>query len=199
MIDFTQSLSFSNFTALKTTIAMKNHLLFSAIGVVTALTPATAQAQEGACDNLNAIVDAAQEYFGSIRGDETSFEIRGVSKPYQLSNVTITEGVKTYITADEWYPEAVAYTAKTRFYSETLQNEYDRLKQLVADCLGEDWVFVEKDKNNDIYLEDTDYKKAVFSENKKGKKVKVQIFMYNQRELDSWCVEFKVFGIGKQL
>ncbi len=178
---------------------MRKYLLLNAIGLASLLSPVTAAAQDGECDNLKAIVDAAQEYFSTIRGEETTFEIRGISKPYQISNVTIKDGIKTYITADEWYPEVVAYTAKTRFYSETLQDEYDRLKKLAADCLGEDWVFVEKDKTNDIYLEDTEYKKAIFSENKKGKKVKVQIFMYNQRELDSWCVEFKVFGIGKKL
>jgi hypothetical protein len=60
-------------------------------------------------------------------------------------------------------------------------------------------VLVEKDKTNDIYLEDTEYRKAIFSENKKGKKVKIELFLYNQRELDSWVVEFKVLGVGKKL
>jgi len=159
----------------------------------------TVNAQETSCDDLNKLIAAGQNYFADVRGEATSFEIRGVSKPYQKSNVTIKEGVTTYVTEDEWYPEAVAYLEKTRFYSETLQAEYDRIKKLLADCLGSDWVFVEKDKTNDIYLEDTEYKKAVFTENKKGKKMKIEVFMYNQRELDSWCVEFKIHGMGKKL
>ncbi len=178
---------------------MRHSLILLTLGVLVFTGAERAMAQDDKCDNLNRLVESAQEYFTDIRGESISFEIRGVSKPYQESKVQIKEGVTTYITEDEWYPEAVSYLAKTRFYSESLQAEYDRMKQLVADCLGEDWVFVEKDKTNDIYLEDTEYRKAVFSENKKGKKVKVQIFMYNQRELDSWCVEFKVFGLGKKL
>lgn len=158
-----------------------------------------AQAQENQCEALNALLSAGKEYFQEVRGESTSFEIRGVSKPYQKSNVTIKEEVTTFITEDEWYPEAVAYLEKTRFYSEALQAEYDRMKKLLADCLGPDWVFVEKDKTNDIYLEDTEYRKAVFTENKKGKKMKIELFMYNQRELDSWCVEFKMYGMGKKL
>ncbi len=156
-------------------------------------------AQEGDCEKVNALLTAGQEYFKDIRGESTSFEIRGVSKPYQKSQLSVKEGVTTYITEDEWYPELVSYLAKTRFYSETLQAEYDQMKKLLTDCLGPDWVFVEKDKTNDIYLEDTEYKKAVFTENKKGKKMKIEVFMYNQRELDSWCVEFKMFGMGKKL
>lgn len=157
------------------------------------------KAQAADCENINKLLSAGQNYFADVRGEATSFEIRGVSKPSQKSNVTIKEGVTTFITEDEWYPEAVAYLEKTRFYSETLQAEYDRMKKMLADCLGPDWVFVEKDKTNDIYLEDTEYKKAVFTENKKGKKMKIEVFMYNQRELDSWCVEFKIHGMGKKL
>ncbi|MCF8256820.1 MAG: hypothetical protein K9J06_04675 [Flavobacteriales bacterium] len=175
------------------------HIL-SAIVMLTFVMPTTvATAQDNQCDNVNALLTASQEYFKDVRGEVTTFEIRGVAKPYQKSNTSIKEGVTTYITEDEWYPELVSYLAKTRFYSEELQNEYDRMKKLMADCLGPDWVFVEKDKTNDIYLEDTEYKKAVFTENKKGKKVKIEVFMYNQRELDSWCVEFKMYGIGKKL
>lgn len=178
---------------------MRHIITVLAVTVLSAQMPKVHAQDADRCEAFNKLLTAGQEYFKDVRGEATSFEIRGIAKPYQKSEVTIKDGVTTYITEDEWYPEAVAYLAKTRFYSEDLQGEYDRMKKLVADCLGDDWVFVEKDKTNDIYLEDTEYRKAVFTENKKGKKMKVQIFMYNQRELDSWCVEFKIFGMGKSL
>lgn len=160
---------------------------------------ALAQEDEQVCNNLKQVVDAAQEYFKELRGEDTSIEIRGVPKPYQQSTVTIYDGEEMLITADEYYPEAVTYLARNRFYSDELEAEYQKLKDLMVDCLGEDWVTVEKDKNNDIFLEDTDYKKFIVSENKKGKKVKLELYMYNQRELNTWVVELKVFGVGRKI
>jgi len=170
-------------------------LAFSAFGLLISV---GVQAQNAACTQVNEIVAAAQDYFAPIRGEATTFDIRGVAKPYQKSKVEVKDGVIMYITEDEWYPEAISYLASTRFYTPELQTEYDRMKKLLSECLP-DWVLVEKDKTNDIYLEDTEYHKAIFSENKKGKKVKIELFMYNQRELDTWTVEFKVQGIGKKL
>jgi hypothetical protein len=178
---------------------MKNIFPVLAFGVLSFVAATHAQAQNEACTELSQITAAAQEYFKDIRGEATTFDIRGVAKPYQKSKVEIKKGVIMYITEDEWYPEAISYLASTRFYSPELQAEYDRMKKLLADCLGDGWVMVEKDKTNDIYLEDTEYKKAIFSENKKGKKVKIELFMYNQRELDTWTVEFKVQGLGKTI
>jgi hypothetical protein len=177
---------------------MKHIVTLLSCCVSTLVITPMAMAQNEACSNTIQITAAAQEYFKDIRGEVTTIDIRGVAKPYQKSKVLIKEGTVMYITEDEWYPEAVSYLAETRFYSAELQAEYDRVKKLLTECLG-DWVLVEKDKTNDIYLEDTEYRKAIFSENKKGKKVKIELFLYNQRELDSWVVEFKVLGVGKKL
>ena len=73
------------------------------------------------------------------------------------------------------------------------------MKKALTECLGEGWVTSEKDKTNDIFLEDTEFKKFIMKENKKGKKVKIELYMYNQRELNKWVVELKVFGIGRKI
>lgn len=167
--------------------------------LMMAALPMASFAQDNFCANLTTLVNASQEYFKDIRGEETSLEIRGVAKPYQKSTLVLKEGAEMLITADELYPEAVVYLAENRFYSNELEATYSDLKKKITECLGDQWVTEEKDKTNDIYLEDTEYKKFIAKENKKGKRVKVELFMYNQRELNTWVVELKVFGIGKKL
>jgi hypothetical protein len=103
------------------------------------------------------------------------------------------------ITADELYPEATTYIAETSSVSSILQSTYSKMKEVLAECLGEGWETSEKDKTNDIFLEDTEFKKFIMKENKKGKKVKIELYMYNQRELNKWVVELKVFGIGRKI
>jgi len=154
---------------------------------------------EAFCTNLKTVVDAAQEYFKELRGEKTTLHIRGVEKPYQRSTVSLKEGVEMLITEDEMYPEAVTYLSETRFITPELQAAYEKYKKMLTDCLGEGWVATEKDKTNDIFLEDTEFKKYILQENKKGKRVKLELFMYNQRELNKWVVELKVFGIGRKL
>lgn len=162
--------------------------------------PASSLAQDNSmCDNLKKVVASSQEYFKELRGEETTLDIRGVSKPYQKSNVVIKEGAEMLITADELYPEAITYLAESRFISPELQAAYDKLKKEITECLGDEWVASEKDKTNDIFLEDTEYKKYILKENKKGKKVKIELYMYNQRELNKWVVELKIFGIGRNI
>lgn len=160
--------------------------------------PASSLAQDAMCENLKKVVDASQEYFKELRGEETTLEIRGVPKPYQKSTVLVKDGVEMLITADELYPEAVTYLAENRFISSELQSSYESLKKQITECLGDGWVAQEKDKTNDIFLEDTEYKKYILKENKKGKKVKIELYMYNQRELNKWVVELKIFGIGRK-
>jgi hypothetical protein len=160
--------------------------------------PASSLAQDGLCENLKKVVDASQEYFKELRGEETTIEIRGVPKPYQKSTVLVKDGAEMLITADELYPEAVTYLAESRFVSSELQSSYESLKKQITDCLGDGWVASEKDKTNDIFLEDTEFKKYILKENKKGKKVKIELYMYNQRELNKWVVELKIFGIGRK-
>ncbi|MDP6909258.1 MAG: hypothetical protein QF371_07125, partial [Flavobacteriales bacterium] len=143
---------------------MKHYLL----GVLfVAFLPISSFAQDDAfCDNLKKVVDSSQEFFSDIRGEETSLEIRGVPKPYQKSTALIKEGVEMLITADEYYPEATTYLAENRFYSSELEATYTKLKGAIGSCLGDGWVTSEKDKTNDIFLEDTNFKKFIAKENK---------------------------------
>jgi len=176
---------------------MKRNLLGLLIATIL---PFTTFAQDNAfCENLKKVIDSSQEYFKEIRGEETSLEIRGIPKAYQRSTVMVQDGVEMLITADEYYPEATTYLEESRFYSSDLQSHYTALKKALTECLGDGWVTSEKDKTNDIFLEDTDFKKFIAKENKKGKKVKIELYMYNQRELNKWVVELKVFGIGRNL
>ncbi|MCB9185451.1 MAG: hypothetical protein H6601_01740 [Flavobacteriales bacterium] len=161
--------------------------------------PMTTLAQDDLCENLKKVVTSSQEYFKEIRGEETSLEIRGVPKPYQKSTVEVKSGAEMLITADELYPEAVTYLDESRFISSELQASYEKLKKQITECLGDEWVGQEKDKTNDIFLEDTEFKKFILKENKKGKKVKIELYMYNQRELNKWVVELKIFGIGRNI
>lgn len=176
---------------------MKTYVL----GLILAFTfPVAANAQDDAtCENLKKVVAASQEYFKELRGEETTIDIRGVAKPYFKSSVEVKSGVEMLITADEMYPEAVSYLADSRMYSSELESTYEKLKATITACLGEGWVGSEKDKTNDIFLEDTEYKKYILKEDKKGKKVKIELYMYNQRELNKWVVELKIFGIGRNI
>jgi len=151
------------------------------------------------CENLQKAVSASQDYFKEIRGEETTIAIRGVEKAYQKSSVEVKAGVEMLITADEMYPEAVSYLAESRMFSSQLASSYEQLKTAITSCLGDEWVTSEKDKTNDIFLEDTEFKKLILKENKKGKKVKIELYMYNQRELNKWVVELKIFGIGRKI
>jgi len=189
------AVQFLTLTRKPKTNKMKRNLIGLLLAVII---PFTSFAQDDAfCDNLKKVVNSSQEYFKEVRGEETSLEIRGVPKPYQKSNVTLKEGAEMLITADELYPEAFCYLAEERFHSPELNGAYSKFKEAITSCLGEDWVTMEKDKTNDIFLEDTEFKKFIVKENKKGKKVKLELYMYNQRELNKWVVELKVFGIGR--
>lgn len=176
---------------------MKTYLLLLALSISV---PFTSWAQSDLnCENLTKVIASSQEYFKEIRGEETTIAIRGVEKPYQKSTIEVVEGIEMVITADEMYPEAVSYLAESRMFSPQLATAYEQLKKDLTACLGEEWVAAEKDKTNDIFLEDTEYKKLILKENKKGKKVKVELYMYNQRELNKWVVELKIFGIGRKI
>jgi hypothetical protein len=176
---------------------MKTYLL--GLMLMFALPVATMAQDDAMCANLKKVVEASQDYFKEIRGEETTLEIRGVPKPYRKSTTMVKDGAEMLITADEMYPEAVTYLAESRFISPELQSTYENLKKSITDCLGDGWVASEKDKTNDIFLEDTEFKKYILKENKKGKKVKIELYMYNQRELNKWVVELKIFGIGRKI
>lgn len=176
---------------------MKTYLIGLILSI--ALPLVTFAQDDTMCENLKKVVDSSQEYFQEIRGEETTIAIRGVEKPYQKSTVEVKKGVEMLITADEMYPEAVSYLAESKMFSPQLASAYEKLKDQITACLGDEWVASEKDKTNDIFLEDTEFKKYILKENKKGKKVKVELYMYNQRELNKWVVELKIFGIGRKI
>ena len=191
------AVQFLTLTHNKKNQTMKTYLLGLILSV--ALPMASLAQDDAMCENLKKVVDSSQDYFKEIRGEETTIAIRGVEKPYQKSTVEVKSGVEMLITADEMYPEAVSYLAESRMYSPHIASSYEKLKEAITACLGEEWVASEKDKTNDIFLEDTEYKKYVLKENKKGKKVKIELYMYNQRELNKWVVELKIFGIGRKI
>ena len=176
---------------------MKTYL-FGLMLLLVAPVATFAQA-DAMCGNLKKVVDSSQDYFNEIRGEDTSLEIRGVPKEYKKSTVLVKDGVEMLITADELYPEATTYLAESKFISPELQSQYKKMKDMLTKCLGDGWVTSEKDKTNDIFLEDTEFKKFIMKENKKGKKVKIELYMYNQRELNKWVVELKIFGIGRKI
>ena len=176
---------------------MKTYLLGLMLAFVL---PIGALAQGDAmCESLKKVVDSSQEYFKEIRGEDTSLEIRGVPKSYKKSTVMVNDGVDMLITIDELYPEATTYLAEGKSISSSLKSTYTKMKKALTECLGDGWVTAEKDKMNDIFLEDTEFKKFIMKEDKKGKKVKVELYMYNQRELNKWVVELKIFGIGRKI
>ena len=80
-----------------------------------------------------------------------------------------------------------------------MEEVYQKYLKMVNDCLPSGYTMQEKDKSNNLYLEDTNFKKLVVKEDKKGKKVKMELYIYNQRELDHWVVEFHFYGISKNI
>jgi hypothetical protein len=176
---------------------MKTYLLGLMLAFVL---PIGALAQSDAmCESLKKVMDSSQDYFKEIRGEDTSLEIRGIPKLYNKSTVMVKAGVEMLITTDELYPEATTYLAEDKSISPSLKSTYAKMKKALTECLGDRWVTAEKDKMNDIFLEDTEFKKFIMKEDKKGKKVKVELYMYNQRELNKWVVELKIFGIGRKI
>lgn len=176
------------------------------ITAITAFIGSAALAQDQAaapatdaafCDNLKKLVASAQTYFSEVKGEATTIEIRGVPKAYFKSTVELEAGKTVFLGDNDYYPEATTYLVEGKMYSESLLEAYNKYKKAAQDCLGTEWVTMEKDKTNDIFLEDTEFKKFIIKENKKGKKVSIEIYMYNQRELNRWVVEFKMTGVGK--
>ena len=178
---------------------------FLAIALITAVsTSAFSQdAEKDFCNDLKTMLDGAQTYFKDQKGASTSIEIRGVPKPYFESNVRLHKDKMMYIGDNEYHPEAFTYVAEhTRGGEVTpaeMEKVYQKYKKMVEECIPSGYKMEEKDKNNDLYLEDTDFKKLVVKEDKKGKKVKMELYIYNQRELDHWVVEFHFYGIGKNI
>lgn len=155
------------------------------------------------CKNLKAMLTSAEDYFQDQRGASTSIEIRGVPKPYFESKTQLVKGKTLYLADNDYHPEAFTYVAEHTRGGEAapaeMEKQYQKYKKLVEECVTEGWKVQEKTKDNDIYLEDTNFKKLVLKQDKKGKKVKMELYIYNQRELDHWVVEFHFYGIGRKI
>lgn len=155
------------------------------------------------CTNLKAMLTSAEDYFKEQRGASTSIEIRGVPKPYFESKTQLVKGKTLYIADNDYHPEAFTYVAEHSRGGEAapaeMEQQYQKYKKMVEACITEGWKVEEKTKENDIYLEDTNFKKLVLKQDKKGKKVKMELYIYNQRELDHWVVEFHFYGIGRKI
>jgi hypothetical protein len=155
------------------------------------------------CNNLKAMLTSAEDYFQDQRGSSTSIEIRGVPKPYFESKTQLVKGKTLYLADNDYHPEAFTYVAEHSRGGDSapaeMEQQYQKYKKLVESCISEGWKIEEKTKDNDIYLEDTNFKKLVLKQDKKGKKVKMELYIYNQRELDHWVVEFHFYGIGRKI
>ncbi len=151
------------------------------------------------CENLKKIIDAARKSFDSLRGEETTRVISGKERPFNVSTVSL-EGAECYINASEdagYYPECECFIGKNNFAPGPLSKKYEEVKAAVQECVGDNFTFTEKDKTNDIYLEDTEFKKFLAIEKKDGagKRLKFYVFLNNNRVLGHWTVEFHFDGI----
>ena len=149
------------------------------------------------CENLQAILKSANEQFTPVKGAETSQIVSGLPKKFYFSTVGLSPNYKCYLEDSEKYPVCQCIVSESRFYSEKLGKDYQEVADKVKKCLGPEWKLSEQDKSNSIYVTETNSKKLVFNEDKAGKKVKAELFMYNNRMKGHWVVEFKIEGIGK--
>ncbi len=159
-------------------------------------------AQDDLCANLKKILTEGNTQFTSLRGEATSKIISGVQRPYYLSSVKVGND-KGYVYDNGEYPgyeEIIAVsTVKGDVPEAKLVQEFESYKEKIKACFAAntEWKLIEKDKTNDLYLEDTNFRKLVGFELKKAPKVKFELYMYNNRVAGHWCIELNVEGIGK--
>ncbi len=159
-------------------------------------------AQDDLCTNLKKILDGGNTQFTGLRGEATSKQISGVARPFFVSTSHIGKD-KGYVNDSNEYPayeEIIAISnVKGDVPEAKLVQEFESYKEKIKACFAgnADWKLMEKDKTNDLYLEDTNFRKLVGFEAKKGPKVKFELYMYNNRVAGHWCIELNVEGIGK--
>lgn len=160
-----------------------------------------ASAQDDLCANLKKILDAGESQFTSLRGEATSKTISGVQRPFYVSTVNIGKD-KGYVNDSHEYPayeEIIATSAvKGDIPEARLVQEFESYRDKIKACFAGNttWKLMEKDKSNDLYLEDTNFRKLVGFEAKKGPKVKFELYMYNNRVAGHWCIELNVEGVS---
>ncbi len=157
------------------------------------------------CDNLKKLVDASRTSFTAVKGEATTRMISGEERPFLKSTVVLKEGTPCYILNTEdaaYYPECDCYIVENSQGGTNppgdISKGYSDLKKALQDCLGDGFKYTEKDKSNDLYLEDTQFKKLVALEQKDGagKRLKLTLFMNNNRVLGHWVVELHIDGIA---
>ena len=161
-----------------------------------------ALAQDDLCTNLKKIVDAGNTQFTGLRGEATSKQISGEARPFFVSTAHLGKD-KGYLNDSQEYPayeELIATSAVKGDVPEAkLVQEFESYKEKIKACFAAspEWKMMDKDKTNDLYLEDTNFRKLVGYEAKKGPKVKFELYMYNNRVAGHWCIELNVEGVGK--
>ena len=158
-------------------------------------------AQDDLCGNLKKILDAGNTQFTSLRGEATSKSISGVQRPFFVSSLKIGKD-KGYVNDSQEYPAYTEILATSTVKGDVpeakLVQEFESYKEKIKACFANSsWKLMDKDKTNDLYLEDTNFKKLVGFEPKAGPKVKFELYMYNNRVEGHWCVELNVEGVSK--
>ena len=141
---------------------------------------------------------AAKEGFSPIKGEPTIRMITGHKKKYYMSTLKFIDGHECYINDVTSYPECECLLETNTRITEKLSNAYELYKIHIQDCLGDEWVIVEKDSTNDFYLKGTKYKKLAVRENRTGKKVKFHLYIYSNMIEKKRVVELKFEGIGEK-
>ena len=137
-----------------------------------------------------------------MRGEATSKQISGEARPFFVSTTHLGKD-KGYLNDSQEYPayeELIATSAVKGDVPEAkLVQEFESYKEKINACFAAspEWKMMDKDKTNDLYLEDTNFRKLVGYEAKKGPKVKFELYMYNNRVAGHWCIELNVEGVGK--
>lgn len=158
--------------------------------------------QDDFCASLKQILDAGNTQFTGLRGEATSKVISGVSRPFFVSSAKIGTD-KGYVNDSQEYPAYEEIIASSNVKGDVpegkLVEEFESYKAKIKACFADnsDWKLMDKDKTNDLYLEDTNFRKLVGFEAKKGPKVKFELYMYNNRVEGHWCIELNVEGISK--
>ena len=179
---------------------MKRSLLVPCLIIITSLGFRIPEPQpnEDFCSKLKTMLAAAKDGFGSIKGEPTTRMITGHEKKYYMSTLKFVDGHECYINDVTSYPECECLVETDTRITEKLSSAYESYKTQIQDCLGDEWVVVEKDATNDYYLEGTKYKKLDIRENITGKKIKFHLYLYSNMIEKKRVVELKFEGIGKK-
>jgi len=153
---------------------------------------------EDFCTRLKTMLEAAKDGFSPVKGEATTRMITGHEKKYFKATLKFVDGHECYINDVSSYPECECLLETDTRITEKLSNSYESYKKQIQECLGHEWVIVEKDSTNDYYLKGTKYKKLVAHENITGKKVKFHLYIYSSMIEKKRVVELKFEGLGKK-